>query len=282
MPRVSLVKSVNAVARLVDPQTGKQAELLADRYWRQEPVVMMSARQLTTFVVLDVEAVARRERPASAAAQPPVDGKEEPQQPVSKKRRRERASNNPAARVRGFVAEVVVARLADLGVNDVRTTIMTHLGALLRAGDEVLGYDLRTANLSAAASIDKLPHAPPEIVLVRKAPRNKARDAEEASAASADQSKAQRNWELRDFEADEVHEDNCTDNQRDADYETFLQQLETDKEMRSHVNLYHKPAAKTATAQDDDDNNEDDVEADPDALQLGELLDLTIKDDVVA
>lgn len=36
-------------------------------------------------------------------------------------------------------AEVTLARVADLGVNDVRVTSLTHMGALLSAGDTVCG-----------------------------------------------------------------------------------------------------------------------------------------------
>ena len=37
------------------------------------------------------------------------------------------------------LAEVVVAREKDFGVNDIQFTCMTHLGNLLQEGDTVLG-----------------------------------------------------------------------------------------------------------------------------------------------
>jgi len=41
-------------------------------------------------------------------------------------------------------AEVTLARVADFGVNDVRVTSLTHMGALLSAGDTVCGWDIPT------------------------------------------------------------------------------------------------------------------------------------------
>ncbi|KAH8047346.1 amine dehydrogenase [Aureococcus anophagefferens] len=58
LPRVVLVRSVNAVVRLVDPRTAQLAELGADAYWRSPPRVLVSAGQLEAFVVLDSDRVA--------------------------------------------------------------------------------------------------------------------------------------------------------------------------------------------------------------------------------
>lgn len=56
--------------------------------------------------------------------------------------------NRPSAKVRGRssdrkiqLAECVVARERDLGVNDRQLTCITHLGNILKEGDLVLGYE---------------------------------------------------------------------------------------------------------------------------------------------
>ena len=61
-----------------------------------------------------------------------------------------------------MLADVEVARSVDLGVNDDRFFIRSHLGAILRPGDLVMGYDLANSNLSV--DLEDLP----DVVLVRK------------------------------------------------------------------------------------------------------------------
>ena len=46
------------------------------------------------------------------------------------------------------LANAEVARVKDLGKNDMRFNIRTHLGHLLKTGDHALGYDLWEANCS--------------------------------------------------------------------------------------------------------------------------------------
>lgn len=46
-----------------------------------------------------------------------------------------------------LLADVTVARARDFGVNDIRFTVRSHLGNILRAGDTVLGYDLESVSL---------------------------------------------------------------------------------------------------------------------------------------
>lgn len=72
----------------------------------------MTSRQLTSFVVLSVEPILLETRPSA------------------KKR-----GNNRKMRL----AEVVVARERDFGVNDIQFIVVTHLGNLLKEGDIVQG-----------------------------------------------------------------------------------------------------------------------------------------------
>jgi nonsense-mediated mRNA decay protein 3 len=155
--------------------------------------------------VLDVERV---ESPKIIA--PPTEKKSS-----SKKRRRQEAPAGPRV-MKGFLADVTLARERDLGVNDDQLTVRTHLGALLRCGDRVLGYDVRAANL--ASSVDGLGGNEPDVVLVRKCRKQ-----------DPDGPTPKRHWKLDQMEADENHDDN-------------------DREMRSRVNLY-----KDGDHVDDDD-----------------------------
>ena len=200
--------------------------------------VALSASQLEPFVVLDVERVE-----SAKVVQPPE------KKASSKKRRRQEAPTGPRV-MKGFLADVTLARERDLGVNDDQLTVRTHLGALLRCGDRVLGYDVRAANL--ASSVDGLGGNEPDVVLVRKCRKQ-----------DPDGPTPKRHWKLDTMEADEVHDEaDHTD-----DREIFLSQLETDREMRSRVNLYK-----------DGDHVEDDNE---EGVRLEELLDqVQIEDEV--
>ena len=153
--------------------------------------------------------------------------------------------------MKGFLADVTLARERDLGVNDDQITCRTHLGALLRCGDRVLGYDVRAANL--ASSVDGLGGNEPDVVLVRKCRKQ-----------DPDGPAPKRHWKLDAMEADENHDDNDHTNDR----EIFLAQLETDREMRSRVNLY----------KDGDHVEEAD---DEEGVRLEELLDeMKVEDEV--
>ena len=298
LPRLLLVRSVNAVVRLVDPQTGRIAELHTEGYFKAPPSVCfgvlcsshrrlagrrarrrwsmacrspaarrrervdgvastapgaartpsprltvttqvaLSASQLEPFVVLDVERV---ETPK--VVQPPE------RKASSKKRRRQEAPSGPRV-MKGFLADVTLARERDLGVNDDQITCRTHLGALLRCGDRVLGYDVRAANL--ASSVDGLGGNEPDVVLVRKCRKQ-----------DPDGPTPKRHWKLDTMEADEVHDEADHTNDR----EIFLSQLETDREMRSRVNLY-----KDGDHVDDEDEE---------GVRLEELLEkVEIEDEV--
>ena len=60
------------------------------------------------------------------------------------------------------MGDVEVARSSDLGVNDTRFFVRSHLCEYLKPGDLVMGYDLANSNLSV--DLEDLP----DVVLVRK------------------------------------------------------------------------------------------------------------------
>merc|ERR1719316_1529388 len=86
-----------------------------------EPAATRS--QMTEFVVLNVEEV---DLPEAGT----------------------RAKHHLAGRGKMRLADIEVARSQDFGVNDDRLIVRSHLGAILRPGNRVLGYDLRFINLS--------------------------------------------------------------------------------------------------------------------------------------
>ena len=168
------------------------------------------------------------------------------------------------------VADVELARECDLGRNDDRVHAVSHLGHLLRAGDTVLGYDVSSANFPEGEASD-LVGSLPDVVLVRKVyPRN---DADGTG-------KSDRHWKLGELEKDGGDTGGGISASRDEaaaerDYERFLQQLESDKDMRRQVNLYTSgdAAAVAAATTPDEGGMEVAQEMDEEEVRLEELLD---------
>ncbi|GFR91110.1 60S ribosomal export protein NMD3 [Elysia marginata] len=133
------------------------------------------------------------------------------------------------------LADVYVARMSDLGVNDQQFHCRTHLGYLLRTGDTVLGFDFTNANLNHA-HFDKLKGDKiPDVMLVKKV---------------FDRSKRlrRRKWRLERFDgADELDTESVT-----RDYNDFLDDLEEDQAIRENVNIYKDPT-KLSVEEDTDD-----------------------------
>lgn len=92
----------------------------------------MTARQLTEFIVLDIEPI------------------------------------GPETGEKVQLAEAQVARVQDFGKNDTVIFCKTHLGGVLKAGDMAWGYDVAGANM-VDPEIEKYRNLEiPDVVLVRK------------------------------------------------------------------------------------------------------------------
>eukprot|EP00624_Nannochloropsis_granulata_P007803 evm.model.NODE_95_length_15206_cov_22.810799.5 len=212
MARLSLVQRVLNHLHLVDPITGQTADLTADKFHKAgyEFQALLSAGRLVQFMVLGIEPIMI---PTKTSA------------PVRRANRHR-------------LAEVEVALMADLGVNDTRYRVVTHLGHILRAGDTVLGYLLATASMNSKGAEEleaKTRAGLPDAVLVRKVYSSEGRLKKPA-------------WKLKTFEADEMEVMEPRDAEKeDRDLEEYRQQLEGDKEMRRNVNLY-KDDRMAATA----------------------------------
>jgi len=110
--QLCLVQRVTRTIHLVDPLTCQRAELDVEKYCKHAFTHLMTSSNLIEFVVLSSEPVlANRINPAMPQRQ----------------RQRQR------------LAEVEVAKESDLGSNDRRFTVITHLGHLLQPGDAALG-----------------------------------------------------------------------------------------------------------------------------------------------
>jgi len=154
------------------------------------------------------------------------------------------------------LAEVTVARVSDFGVNDSQTKCLSHLGGLLRAGDNVLGYDVRGASLDASVlkGRDFV-----DIILVRKTYPKKNRA-------------NRRNWRFRTLgiEGPDKQLKKSEQEIEEQEIEQFMQSVEEDPELQRSVNMYRKNAHDTKTAAED---SEEETQL-PDIVGLMEEINL--------
>lgn len=105
---IVLVAKVSTSLLLVDPLTLQTAELSTALYWKFPFQALMSFKQGTEFIVLDVEHTDQR------------NGK-------------------------WCLSDATVARSVDYGNNDNTHFIRTHIGGIIHPGDMAMGYDLGNA-----------------------------------------------------------------------------------------------------------------------------------------
>jgi nonsense-mediated mRNA decay protein 3 len=151
-------------------------------------------------------------------------------------------------------ADAVVAKVSDYGAATAGGVhARTHLGHVLKCGDIVLGYDLRTANLNnddLQQLIDqKGAEQLPEVVLVRKSYAHLRQQSSE--------SVKKRKWKLRKLEmdVDDDQEDELTtqkdmNGSDDNDEERFMQDIEEDAELRAQIALYRQASPSSVISED--------------------------------
>lgn len=234
-PFVLCSKVTNAV-QFLDPNTLQTADVPASVYWRAPFHSLADVSQLIEFIVLDVEPTG-----------------------VSRGKR--------------VLADITVARAADLGVNDQEYYVRSHLGAICHAGDSVMGYYVANSNYNSdlfdGLNIDHVP----DVVLVKKLYRRK--------------TKKNRNWKLKRMAKEHKEIDASQDyssraqrqemERAERDYEVFLQELEEDDELRQGVNLYKSAGQASAEHEMEEEDEEDAPQIDIDEL-LDELDDMTLED----
>ena len=153
----------------------------------------------------------------------------------------------------GKVWNVELARTQDLGVNDDRVTVRSHLGYLLKPGDSCQCYDLRRINLSGSND-DEIESDHLDVVIVRKnwpTKKNK-----------------KRNWVLKRLRKEAAEGEKAGKSEEDKDMEEFQRDLELDPELRRDINMYKAKHVSGLAAI----NEHDDATSEPD-IDLADLLD---------
>ncbi|KAG1673087.1 hypothetical protein FOA52_013157 [Chlamydomonas sp. UWO 241] len=255
-----LCSKVSTQITLLDPTTNRTASQDAPVYYRMPFGTAAVAKQMTEYVVLDIELIQGA----------PSHGK-------------------------NVLAEATVARLSDFGRNDTVFFTKTHLGNLLRPGDQALGYDLANVQIVAPEYDEYIARGGivPDVVLVRKSYEEKRRK-------RARKGLGKRAWKLKHLamEVEDAPTPGALNGRargraatqadtREAEHEQFLKELEEDPEMRQRINIYKDAhgaealrAARAAgtvpglAGSDDEgmDDSDDDGEDLPE-IPLEELLD---------
>ncbi|XP_064597134.1 60S ribosomal export protein NMD3-like [Liolophura sinensis] len=137
--RLCICLRVAQTIQLIDPNTLQMAEMSGANFWRTPFVSLCSPKEMTEYMVMQVDPVPEKEKPHRAHAS-----------------------------TKHVLADLWVARMSDLGSNDQQYYCRTHLGHLLNAGDIVLGFDLINSNLNhpqlEQMRADKLP----DVIIVKK------------------------------------------------------------------------------------------------------------------
>lgn len=135
-----LVLRVANTVHLIDPLNGQLAEVNSTVFYRQPFEAICNPRQLTEYVVMDVEVI--RDQKTF-----PGQGR------ISHKH---------------VVSDVWLVRASELGVNDATIHTRTHIGHLLKPGDSVMGYNLIDANINDPVfdTLDK--NRVPDVIVVKK------------------------------------------------------------------------------------------------------------------
>ena len=132
------------------------------------------------------------------------------------------------------LADVQCARTSDLGKNDTTCVTRSHLGNILKAGDIAWGFDILHGNYNEHDTAHVSDERIPDVILVRKGYRVSKRA-------------SKRQWKLKQLKM-EAAEDAAPLTKAELeskafDFESFMQDLEEDPEMRARVNLYRDPKA---------------------------------------
>lgn len=204
-----LCHGIGNTVHFIDPKTLKTAELTSANYWKTPFSSLATAREMTEFMVLDVEPIG-------------------------------------AAYGKFILADVTIARTADMGRNDTQYIVRTHLGGILHPGDYTMGYYLVDNNFNSDLWDSLKAESIPDVILVRKSYPDKTRN---------------RNWKLKRM-AKEYNEEPKTKNdafeRQQREYEEFLRELEEDPEIRQDMNLYKKETEYEEASESENESDGDD------------------------
>ncbi|XP_015512894.1 60S ribosomal export protein NMD3 [Neodiprion lecontei] len=139
---ICLVYRTTNVIHLMDVSSGQIAEINATTYWRYPFNSICNPKQLTEYVVIDIEPIKEKDKkifPGQGA--------------VSNKH---------------VVSDVWLVKASELGISENTIHTRTHLGYILKPGDSALGYAVGDSNINDT-NFEKLDgDLIPDVILVKK------------------------------------------------------------------------------------------------------------------
>lgn len=205
----------NSNIYLMEPYSLRLHELAGPLFWKSPFRPMLTTKHLVEFTVIDVEPV-------------------KPRVEVGK----------------WLLVEAQVVKTED--PDNIVMFTKSHLGHILKAGDTVLGYDVKNTNANDINMDDANAHNLPDVILIRKV---------------YSKANKRRNWKIKQLAKKEQENMKKGDiAKREEDMNRFLEELEEDPEMRSNVKLYKakdgdikakKAPAKKAEEEDEEEDEEE-------------------------
>ncbi|XP_055381246.1 60S ribosomal export protein NMD3 [Condylostylus longicornis] len=187
-----LIHRVAKTIHLIDPLTAQIAEVSGINYNRSPFEAICNPNRLTEYTVMDIEIIFDKDRKFFPG-----------QGTISNKH---------------VLCDIWLVKSSELGINDNTIHTKTHLGHLLKVGDNVFGYNLEDANINNDKFEKLNKDQIPDVILVKK------------SYGDRERRNKSRNWKLKHISNEE--------DKRKHDYEEFLEDLEEDADMRQNVNIY--------------------------------------------
>lgn len=167
----------------------------ASLYWQYPFKAISSSRQLIEFTVMNVEICSEQDKSVFG----------------------HRSEKH-------VLADAWLVKTSELGVNDEEIHTKTHLGHLLKPGDSVMAFDLKSANINDPI-FDKLQEKSrnlPDVIIVKKLFGDKM------------SRNRRRLWKLRRLDVDAASDGTTANN----DFNDFMEDLEEDVTTRHNVNIY--------------------------------------------
>ncbi|EFO25985.2 NMD3 family protein [Loa loa] len=189
---------VNTVISVIDSNTLQIADINSVQYWRDPFQALCQSKRLSEFYVMNVEDIDIQLRGTYSH--------------LSTKHR---------------LVDIWVVPSNQIGQDNQEVCTRSHLGHLLKPGDLVLGYDLRSSNVNSTLLDEMKRDRIPDIILVRKVYDRSIRQ-------------ERNNWELKRLIQNDG--DVCDSSFMENEFEDFLEDLEEDEQMKQKVNFYRNSA----------------------------------------
>lgn len=208
MHQLCLCSKVSNVVHFVDPTTLQAGEMQPMAYWKTPFNASLSRGALVEFVILDLEY-----------------------------READWRARRGRSRDAWVLADATVAKRDDFGANDRTMTCVTHLGGILKVGDHAWGYCVDASALGGELRAEDAARLP-EVLLVKK------------SYSDRRAKNRRRLWRLRSLDKEEepgvVRGRQVDAAAYEAEYESFMQDLEEDPSLRAQIHLYKDEEALEA------------------------------------